>query len=230
MDALLTKARAITSKGMYKSLATSGSNGAIDSPIDEAEAVQHFKQLIVECGPSRFPLTKDEGSEIDTELRCFLRARDQDLSKAADAYSAFLKWKLGAKPQSVTDADIGRALREEKAYYYRTDKSGHPVLYIRYSRHIPTEANAKETTLYVMYLMEKAIKLMAPVVSQLTVVCDVGDVSLKNFDLKQARELVPRTAIPSVLHQRRLGLPHLLAPSISAPPRSNCCKDQHTWS
>lgn len=147
--------------------------------VDNNKLKEMLQRVIVESARDK----------IDACL--FLQEHNNDVEKAAAAYSYSQKWKQKFHVDKMNILAVLPAIRRNEVILPGiVDREGHPIFIVRAANHIPDSQPFIETVKLASYLMELAIKSMPPNIHQVVFIEDLTGLKRKNIDPKLVKFLV----------------------------------------
>ncbi|KAL8493577.1 hypothetical protein ACS0TY_024669 [Phlomoides rotata] len=123
----------------------------------------------------------------DASLLRYLRARNNNIRRAAKMMKETLKWRLNYKPEMIQWDDIGHEAKTGKLFrasYF--DKLGRTVLVIRPGSQNPNPV--EDQVKYLVYCMESAISNLHQGQEQMVWLIDFGRWNMSSISVKLVRE------------------------------------------
>ena len=125
------------------------------------------------------PLSTRELEWLDDAcLLRYFRAAKHDMDNCTQRIARTLQWRREYQPDQITEDDIKEEAVTGKEFLKGFDKEGRPILYL-----VPARENSKDydrMLKFVVFNLEKGIKLMAPGVESLVIIVDYKNVSVLN--------------------------------------------------
>ncbi|KAI9164492.1 hypothetical protein H9P43_008351 [Blastocladiella emersonii ATCC 22665] len=137
--------------------------------------------------------TAGQDQHPDPFVLRFLRARKFDVPKAYAMLVAALKWRVENDVQSVVEQGeslIDPSQFQGKAYFYKNDKVGRPVIYINARLHNKSAQSEAMLQRHTVYLMETARLVLPPGIETVTIVFNLTGFGLSNMDQGMVQFLV----------------------------------------
>lgn len=92
----------------------------------------------------------------DLMLRRFLRARDQDVNKAAAMFLKYLNWRKTAVPNGfITEEEVEAELAQKKLCIQGIDKAGRPIGVIFAARHFSSNRDMHVFKDFCVYVLDE---------------------------------------------------------------------------
>jgi hypothetical protein len=151
-----------------------------DVPEEKVELVTQLRDRL-ESAFSQVEIVLTEKERKWLDERClirFLRATKWNVEQAVDRLVNTVVWRRDYQPDRIDPADVEPEAVTGKEILSGFDKSGRPIFYL-----IPKRENTKEyerQIKFVVYNLEKAIKLMPTGVESICVVLDYENISMFN--------------------------------------------------
>ncbi|CAM6076226.1 unnamed protein product [Sphagnum tenellum] len=147
--------------------------------------VQEFAEVL-ESLREAIDLVGGKSEELEDELLLrFLKEHSLDVEEAAKAIAKHQKWRTSLMPQQpheyILESEISGELNAKKLYMQGKDKRGHPILVMLGRNHVPNKEDFQEFQRFVVYAIEKTIKL-APADGKLVGIMDLKGYGFKNLD------------------------------------------------
>lgn len=126
-----------------------------------------------------FPLSSAELEWLnDACLSRYFKAAKNDINNCVSRLIQTLKWRRDYRPDEITESDIAEEATTGKEFLKGFDKEGRPILYL-----VPARENSKDydrMLKFVVFNLEKAIKLMPDGVESMVIIVDYKNVSVLN--------------------------------------------------
>jgi hypothetical protein len=151
-----------------------------DVPQDKVELVAQLKDQL-EGAFAQIEMVLEEKERKWMDERClirFLRATKWNVGQAVDRLVNTMVWRRDYKPDRIDPDEVEPEAVTGKEIISGFDKVGRPIFYL-----IPKRENTKEyerQIKYVVYNLEKAIKLMPTGVESICLVLDYENISMFN--------------------------------------------------
>ncbi|KAK3282121.1 hypothetical protein CYMTET_10127 [Cymbomonas tetramitiformis] len=158
---------------------------------------QPLTQLKSRLGPILELYPSCAQSESDFER--WLRAYENNVDKASAALSDYVQWRE-LKPQygvqegvsGITSSVVESETRSGKAIILGLDKEKRPLILVRAQFHDPnsTEFNLDTFTCFCIHTLSKAVEMMAPPTTSMTIIFDLDNITLNNLDMQAVKRLI----------------------------------------
>lgn len=151
-----------------------GKNDKVEQ--SKVEAMRNFAE-------KHDPSTKD----VDNlTLRRFLRARDQDVEKAATMFLKYLAWKRTFIPNGqISIHEIQNEIAQNKLFMQGFDKQGRPITVILGSKHFQNKkGGVDELKRFAVFALEKICSRMPPGQEKFVVIADLKGWGYSNCDIR----------------------------------------------
>jgi len=139
------------------------------------------KEMRNKLGASKHVNLGDKGDDVGEILR-FLRARDNNVNKAFEMYSAHLDWWEAFKPSELDPETFQEELKIRKLRLLPPDREGHPTIVFCAAKHVAGVRPQEETLRYLVWTVINAVHLLPPGEEKFNVIYYRRGFSRKNMD------------------------------------------------
>eukprot|EP01102_Stenamoeba_stenopodia_P018998 TRINITY_DN7059_c0_g1_i1.p1 TRINITY_DN7059_c0_g1~~TRINITY_DN7059_c0_g1_i1.p1 ORF type:complete len:292 (+),score=74.03 TRINITY_DN7059_c0_g1_i1:242-1117(+) len=150
-------------------------------------ALQRLREMVDEQFKDGVKLTKhglipkDFAGWCDDACLCrFLRANSWKVTNSFNQLMETLAWRRDYKVDDISPYDIEKQLRVGKMYLKGHDKGGRPILYTKKRVENTENIDFELQTKQLVYMMEKAIRLMKPGNETWVWIVDLNGYSMSN--------------------------------------------------
>jgi hypothetical protein len=176
-------------------------NGAKEKEKEKEDA---RKLAALEGMKAAFPsLSTDEA-----RLKRFLRARDWDLKASSEMLAADLKWREAGN-HLVTFDTVKSEIAKGRFFFHKHDKANRPIVIVKASEHFPDSNTTELTFKMAVFVLEEAVRRMAPGVELFCVLIDFDGFGMSNVDYTLCKMML---AALQNYYPERLGRAYLLNP------------------
>lgn len=164
------------------------------SPSDNI--LEFWKHIFQDMGQNELDelLLMSSWEDPDFVVQRFLKARNNDFIAAWKMLRACLRWRIDNDISSILKNGmhmIPLNLRNSmKNLYWRTDKDGDLVCYIRANLHFKNENTFEESSMYTIWSMEIGRRLRISDFQKTTIVFDLEGSSIENFDIASIKHFI----------------------------------------
>lgn len=164
-----------------------------DLTPQQREVLEIVKERLLSTLEGKVRECADNALTNDAIVLRFLRARRFDEEEAFDMLYSMLKFRAEFQNIGVDALHpvmCENELRTGKSFFYKYDKEGRPIVYIRARLHDPSMCDPLENQRYCVLMMEYGKRLLRPPGETVTLVFDMNNASVRNIDIKSVLFMV----------------------------------------
>jgi hypothetical protein len=140
-----------------------------------------------------------------------LRARGLKVDAAFEMWQRWYEWRCTYRADSITDEEMMPHITAGKAFFFGQDRAGRPCLIVRTRYHWPNQFSPENTMRFVIYMMEKAVKLADEKgIGQVCVIYDRGEMTDENRDNNLIQMMRTLSGMLQDFYAERLGAVYVL--------------------
>jgi hypothetical protein len=138
----------------------------------------------------------------DIKILRFLRGRKHDVEKTFRALVRHAQWYEENKVPEITEDHIPNELASNKVMVTGVDSSGRSLVYVIARRHFSDKRDIEELKKYIIFSLEKAMKLSNPEEERMIIIFDLTDFGFYCMDYEGVKVLIEILShnYPDTLH------------------------------
>ena len=156
--------------------------GIAEVTIEEKDAVKLLKERLLKAEIT-YELT-------DTCVLRFFRGRKRNIEKTYSELVRYIKWRIENKADEITEDSIKNMINNKINLLTGPDANGRPILYCISRNHHADQRDIEEMKRYIIYYLDKVIKMGIAEEEQAILVFDLGGYSYRNMDIEGSKILI----------------------------------------